>query len=248
MSGKARFAAIAAKVAASVCLVMALSATAHAGATKVFGSQWAWDNNFNNSNIGVSFGTGSTPSLTVTFDFTSFNLYGYPACIHGWHYGYNPANDNKYPAQIKNIGSDGCSFSYNWNASSLYGDFAYDMFLRSDSSKSSPELEVMIWATNNSWPIGGKVRSGTVNGQDLWMGYNGAAGYETFSFVPAGAGGGNALSKTGSGSYNASVGTYLNYLCSNYGSYVNTSWYLDVVEMGMEITEGNGSVTLKGSN
>jgi hypothetical protein len=106
----------------------------------------------------------------------------------------------------------------------------------------------MVWNKNNSYPIGGKVKSNTVNGQDLWMGYNSAAGYETFSFVPAGTGGGGAFPSSGSGSYNINVTSYLNYLDSNYSSYVNSNWYLDVVEGGQEITNGNGSTTCSMTN
>jgi len=224
----------------SASLVTAIAAPVNAGADKVYGTQFAWDNNFNNSNIGVSFGSGSSPNMTVNYNFSSFNLYGYPACIQGWHYGWNPANSTKYPKQIKNLGTDNAQFYYSWGGSNQYGDFAYDLFLRNDSSKSTPELEVMIWNKNNSWPIGTKVKSGTVNGQDLWMGYNSAAGYETFSFVPAGTGGGSAFASSGSGNYNINVTSYLNYLDSNYGSFVNSNWYLDVVEGGQEITNGNG--------
>jgi hypothetical protein len=229
-------------------LLVSLAPSAYAGADKVYGSMWAWDNNFNNSNIGVSFGGGGTPNMTVSYNFGTGNLYGYPACIRGWHYGFNPANDNKYPEKVGTIGSgDSASFSYSSSGKNMYGDFAYDLFLRSDTAKSSPELEIMIWGRNNSYPIGGKVRSNTVNGQDLWQGYNSAAGYETFSFVPAGTGGGAAWSSL-SGSENYNIGQYIQYLVKNYGSYVNNNWYLDVVEAGIEITGGNGSDYLTMSN
>jgi hypothetical protein len=224
---------------ATVAIIATVTTAANAGAYKVYGSQFAWDNNFNNSNIGVSFGSGSTPNMTVSYNFGTGNLYGYPACIQGWHYGWNPAGSTKYPKQIKYLGTDSAYFSWSSGGSNMHGDFAYDMFLRRDSSKSTPQTEVMIWGKNNSWPIGTKVRSNTVNGMDLWQGYNSAAGYEVFSFVPAGTGGGSAWSST-SGSLNINVTSFLNYLCSNYGSYINNSWYLDVVEGGIEITGGDG--------
>ena len=229
-------------------LVVMFASVAHAGASKVYGSEFAWDNNFNNSNIGVSFGTGSTANMTVSYNFGTGNLYGYPACIQGWHYGWNPANSTKYPKQIKNLGTDSAWFSWSSGGSNMYGDFAYDLFLRNDSAKSTPQLEVMIWGKNNSWPIGTKVRTNTVNGQDLWMGYNSAAGYEVFSFVPAGTGGGSAWGNGTSGSLNVNVTSYLTYLTSNYGSYINTNWYLDVVEGGIEITGGNGWDWIQMSN
>jgi hypothetical protein len=228
-------------------LVAGLASSATAGAEKNYGSMWAWDNNFGGSNIGVTFWSASYPDMTVSFNFNSFNLYGYPACIRGWHYGYNPTGDTKYPAQIKNLNGDSGWFDFSSQGSNMYGDMAYDLFLRSDSSRSNPELEVMIWGRNNSWPIGGKVASNTVNGNDLWMGYNSAAGYETFSFVPAGTGGGSAWTNI-SGSINPNLYSYLTYLTSHYGSYVNTNWYLDVVEAGQEITNGHGSTWMEAGN
>lgn len=234
-------------IVAAAGLLAGAMPNAHAGAYKVYGTHFAWDNNFNNSNIGVSFGSGSTANMTVSYNFSSFNLYGYPACIRGWHYGWNPAGDTKYPKQIKNLGTNNAYFSYSSGGSNMYGDFAYDLFLRSDSAKSTPQLEVMIWTKNNSWPIGTKQRSNTVNGQDLWYGYNSAAGYNVFTFCPAGTGGGSAWTST-SGSYNVNLTTYLNYLCSNYGGYVNTNWYLDVVEGGLEVTNGNGWAWVQMSN
>jgi hypothetical protein len=239
MKNSKTVAAVAGMLAVCAGLVGGLAPSAHAGADQVYGSMWAWDNNFNNSNIGVSFWSSSYPDMTVSYDFGSGSLYGYPACIRGWHYGWNPANDSKYPAQIKNLSGDTAWYDFSSAGSNMHGDEAYDLFLRNDSSKSSPELEVMIWGRNNSYPIGTKVKSNTVSGQDLWMGYNSSAGYETFSFVPAGTGGGAAWTSI-SGSIDPNLYTYLTYLCSNYGSYVNTSWYLDVVEAGIEITEGDG--------
>jgi len=240
-------AAVAGMLAVCAGLVGGLASSATAGADKVYGDEFAWDNNFNNSNIGVSFGSGSTANMTVSYDFGTGSLYGYPACIRGWHYGWNPANDNKYPAQIKNLGTDDADFEFSSGGTGMYGDFAYDLFLRSDSSKSTPELEVMIWGKNNSYPIGLKTKTNTVNGQDMWMGYNSAAGYETFSFVPAGTGGGSAWTSA-SGSVDVNIASYLTWLDSNYGSYVNSSWYLDVVEGGIEITGGDGWTWVEMSN
>lgn len=240
-------AAVAGMLAVCAGLVAGLASNATAGAEKNYGTNWGWDNNFNNSNITISFWSNSTPDFTVYFDFNSFNLYGYPAGIRGWHYGYNPTGDTKYPAQIKNLGTDNADFEWYSSGSNMYGDMAYDLFLRNDNSRSTPELEVMIWGKNNSYPIGTKVRSGTVNGDDLWMGYNSAAGYETFSFVPAGTGGGSAWT-VNSGSNNVNITSFLTYLDSNYGSYVNSNWYLDVVEAGQEITNGDGSTWIETSN
>jgi len=241
------FAIMASSLVVGTGLVLALSAPVHAGAYQVYGDEFAWDNNFNNSNIGVGFGSGSTANMTVWYDFGTGALYGYPACIRGWHYGWNPANDNKYPSPIYDQETDNATDSFSSGGTNMYGDFTYDCFLRSDNQKSTPELELMIWGYNNSYPIGTKVRSNTVNGQDLWMGYNSSAGYETFSFVPAGTGGGAAWTSV-SGSINVNIGSYLIYLCNNYSSYVNYDWNLDVVEGGLEVTGGDGWDWLEMSN
>jgi len=224
---------------------------AFAGADQVYGNQWAWDNNFNNSNISVSFGSGSTPNLTFWYDFSSYGLYGYPAAIHGYHYGWNPAGDHLFPKQISAIGSANCTFSYSSGysgsgSSNMAGDFAYDMFFRNDSSASTPELEVMIWGGNDSYPIGGQVATNVLSAGgytfDLWMGYNSAAGYETITFIPHGSAGQGTLPT--SGSVNVNLKTFFNYLASsgNTKSYFNNSMYLDVVECGLEITRGYGWV------
>jgi len=142
------------KLVASAVLAFALTPIAQAGPTQVFGSQWAWDNNFNNSTINATFGSGSTPSITVSYNFGSYNLYGYPACIRGWHYGYNPANDNLFPMQVSAATSVPCTFSYSSSGANMAGDFAYDMFLRWDNAKSTPQLEIMVWGGNDSYPIG----------------------------------------------------------------------------------------------
>ena len=73
---------------------------AHAGPYVVYGSEFAWVNNFNNSTINSTFSTNSVPGMTVSYDFSSYSLYGYPAIIRGWHYGFNPANDNLFPKQL----------------------------------------------------------------------------------------------------------------------------------------------------
>src|SRR5712671_4636744 len=73
---------------------------AHAGPYKVYGSEFAWVNNFNNSTINSSFSTNSVPGMTVSYNFSSYNLYGYPAIVRGWHYGWNPTGDTLFPRQI----------------------------------------------------------------------------------------------------------------------------------------------------
>ena len=221
-----------------------LASTAQAGPYQVYGSQYAWDNNFNNSAISATFGSGSTPNMTVSYNFSAYNLYGYPACIHGWHYGWNPANDNLFPMQLSAASSIPCSFSYSSGGTSMAGDFAYDMFLRWDNAKSTPQLEVMVWAGNDSWPIGAQTGTSvlTTGGYtfDLWEGLNSAAGYYVYTFIPHGTAGQGNLPT--SGSLNVDMKTFFNWLQANRSSsgYYNNSMYLDVVEAGLEITRGNG--------
>src|SRR5258708_34906173 len=70
---------------------------AHAGPYKVYGSEFAWVNNFNNSTINSTFSTNSVPGMTVSYNFSSYNLYAYPAIIRGWHDCWNPAGRNQFP-------------------------------------------------------------------------------------------------------------------------------------------------------
>jgi hypothetical protein len=243
-NSRSPFPTLAGKMATSFGLAALLTTAAHAGAYKTFGSQFAWDNNFNNSNIGVSFGTGSTPSLTVNYNFGSYSLYGYPACIRGWHYGWNPTGDTLFPRQLSATSHIPCSFSYSSGGSNMAGDFAYDMFLRWDNAKSTPQLEVMVWAGNDSWPIGTQTGTSVLSTGgytfDLWEGNNSAAGYYVYTFIPHGTAGQGSL-PTG-GSLNVDMKTFYNWLQSHRsssGRYSN-SMYLDVVEAGLEVTRGNG--------
>jgi len=232
------------KAAGSIGLVAILGTAAFAGAEQNYGAQWAWNNNFNNSNIGVSFGSGSTPNMTVNYNFGSYSLYGYPACIRGWHYGWNPTGDTLFPKQVSAISTANCTFNYSSGGTNMAGDFAYDMFLRWDNAKSSPQLEVMVWGGNDSWPIGTQTGTNvlTAGGKtfDLWEGNNSAAGYYVYTFIPHGTAGVGNLPT--SGSLNVNMKTFFNWLQTNRsssGRYSN-SMYLDVIEAGLEITRGNG--------
>jgi hypothetical protein len=237
-----------AKAVVCAALVLGPALTTHAGPYQVFGNQFAWDNNFNNSTINTTFGSGSTPSLTVSFNFGSYSLYGYPACVHGWHYGWNPANDTLFPKQLSATATIPCTFSYSSSGSSMAGDFAYDMFLRTDNATSTPQLEVMIWGGNDSWPIGTQTGTSVISAGgwtfDLWEGQNTAAGYYVYTFIPHGTAGVGNLPT--SGSVNADLKPFFNWLQSNKSGdgHYNNSMYLDVVEAGLEITRGNGSATM----
>ena len=226
--------------------LVAWSATSWAGDTKVFGSHFAFNNNFNNSAIGVSFGTGSTPEMSVSYNFSYGNLYGYPAICRGWHYGWNPANDYLFPMQLSAASSIPCTFNWNAGGSNMRGDFAYDMFLRWDNATGSnynPQLEVMVWGDNNSWPIGNLTASNVVTQGgitfDLWEGMNNDAGYYVFTFIPHNRWG-DSYSITQSGSLNVDMKAFFNWLQSNRSNTYNNSMYLHVVEAGLEITGGSG--------
>lgn len=219
------------------------SAQVQAGASKNYPPYFAWNNNFNNSNIVWSPSSGSYPQWTASFNFTDYNLYGYPASIRGWHYGWNPTGDTLFPRQISSLTTIPAAFSYASGGSNMAGDFAYDMFLRYDNAKSTPQLEVMIWAGNNSYPIGSPIATGvlTENGvtYDLWAGDNTAAGYYVYTFLPQRSSVPASL-PTG-GSANVDIMHFFNVLEGR--SYFSKAMYLDVVEAGCEITRGNGWVS-----
>jgi hypothetical protein len=228
----------------------ALAPSAHAGASQVYGTHFAWNNNFNNSAISASFGSGTTANMTVSYNFPSGNLYGYPACIRGWHYGWNPTGDTLFPKQLSSTATIPCSFSYSSGGSNMSGDFAYDMFLRWDSAKSSPQLEVMVWAGNNSWPIGTQTGTNVISAGgytfDIWEGMNSAAGYYVYTFIPHGTAGVGSLPT--SGSLNVDMKVFFNWLQANRsGSHFSSSMYLDVIEAGIEITGGNGWSWIQGN-
>jgi hypothetical protein len=48
-------------------------AAAYAGPYTVYGSQFAWVNNFSNSTINGNFSTNSMPAMTVWYDFSSYS-------------------------------------------------------------------------------------------------------------------------------------------------------------------------------
>lgn len=122
---------------AALCAAV-ISASAHAGDHKTYGAYYAWDNNFNNSAIAWSPSTGSYPQWSASFNFPGGSLYGYPASIRGWHYGWNPTGDTLFPRKISSVSTIPAAFSYASDGSNMAGDFAYDLFLRYDSQKSTP--------------------------------------------------------------------------------------------------------------
>ena len=241
-------------LAVSTALLAGLAPTAQAGAYKTFGACWAWNNNFNDPNNGISasFGTGSTPEMSVGFNFGSQNLYGYPAICRGWHYGWSPTGDNLFPAQVSQLSSIPCQFSYSSGGSGMQGDFAYDTFLRWDNAKSSPQCEVMVWAGHNSFPIGNCTGNNVIWNNniswDIWEGYNSAAGYYVYTFVPNGSVVWPVNSLPTSGSMNVDLKPFYQWLNDNRSGsgYYNNNMYLDVVEAGFEVVQGNGWAYING--
>jgi hypothetical protein len=241
-------------LAMGTALMAGLPSVAHAGNYQVYGSEWAVNNDYNASGqIGCSFGSGSSPSLTAWFNFSdSSKIWGYPACIRGYHYGQNPAGDTLFPFQVSSKSSIPCNFSYSAGAS-MKGDFAYDMFLRWDNSvtypNATPQCEIMVWAGGGSYPLGNCTATYAVYtaGQwfDLWEGYNSGAGYYVYTFIPNGTAG--AALPT-SGSLNVDMKVFFNWLQSNRSGsgYYNDSMYLDVIEAGYEIVKGNSWIWIQG--
>ena len=207
----------------------------------LFSPYFAWNNNFSREEIGWQPGTEDAPQWTANFNFMTNSLYGYPASIRGWHYGWNPANDNLFPKQLSDTTSIPCSFSYNCGGEDLHGDFAYDLFLRRDDRKSLPQLEVMVWAGNNSTPIGKPIATNIITADevafDLWAGTNAPAGYYVYSFVPHQK---TAVLPT-EGSLNVDMADFFRLLEGRPN--FSKDMYLDVVEAGFEIVRGKGWVT-----
>jgi hypothetical protein len=238
-------AALASKLAATIGLVALVVTSAHAQ-EKNFPAQhqWAWNNDFNGSHVNASFGNDAWPTESFSYNFSNSSLYAYPACCLGWHYGYNPQNDySQLPRQLSQMHGAPCNFSYSSYGSNMAGDFAYDMFLRFDNKTSSPQLEVMVWGGNNSYPIGTRTAQNVLSAGgitfDLWEGNNNAAGYYVYTFCPHNTGGGASL-PTG-GSVNVDQKVFFNWLANNRGgSHFNNSMYLDVIEAGLEVVRGNG--------
>ncbi|MCC4632967.1 GH12 family glycosyl hydrolase domain-containing protein [Xanthomonas dyei] len=241
--------------AAGLALVLvAAGASAATGETKVYGTQYAYNNNFNDNtnNIKATFGSGSTPSLTISYNLPSGQLYGYPAICRGWHYTMNPATDSYFPHQVSKVSSLSGTLAFTTNGSGQTGDFAYDLFFRKDTSKGDPQLEVMIWGANNSYPLGTLTASNAFTSggvtYDLWEGNNASAGYYVYTFIPHGsAGNSNAL--PAKGNLNVDVKAFLTRLQALRGGdgRYSSDLYLEVVEGGFEVTGGMGKVSLSGS-
>ncbi|WP_082862142.1 GH12 family glycosyl hydrolase domain-containing protein [Xanthomonas floridensis] len=242
------------RAAALALLLLAGGASAYTGETKVYGTHYAYNNNFNdgNNNIKATFGSGSTPSLTVSYNLPSGQLYGYPAICRGWHYTMNPATDSYFPHQVSRIGSLSGALTFTTKGSGQTGDFAYDLFFRKDASKGNPQLEVMIWGANNSYPLGSLTASNAITSggvtYDLWEGNNSAAGYYVYTFIPHGTAG-NSNPLPAKGALNADVKAFLTKLQALRGSdgRYSSDLYLQVVEGGFEVTGGMGTVSLSGS-
>ena len=233
-----------------------LLAPAAMAQTKVYGQYWAWPNIFYDSSaFNWGPGSGSNPQWWIGFNVPSGHLYAYPASIRGYHYGYNPAGDTLFPKQMSTISHIPAAFSYSSTQTSggttLRGDFTYDMFLRYDNGTSGtnkdPQLEVMVWGGNASYPISNSgqpiytdVYSADGWTWDLYFGQNTAAGYPVYSFVPHRTTVPTQLPS--SGHINVDLRAFYNVLLNKGVGYYTEGMYLDVVEAGCEITQGDGSV------
>ncbi|HEX5397762.1 MAG TPA: GDSL-type esterase/lipase family protein [Verrucomicrobiae bacterium] len=210
-------------------------------AVTLFPPYFAWNNNFSGEKIGWHPGTNDAPQWTASFDFSTNRLYGYPASVRGWHYGFNPTGDNLFPKKLSETTSVPRSFSYNSGGDDLHGDFAYDLFLRSDDRKARPQLEVMVWAGNNSRPLGSLVTNNIVVADgitfDLWAGMNAGAGYYVYTFAPHQ----KTAALPAEGSLNVDMMDFLRLLEGR--AHFSMDMYLDVVEAGFEVVRGHGWVT-----
>lgn len=234
-------------------VLSSLPIVSQAGDYRVYGNHYAWNNNFNDKQnvLTASFGSGNSASMTSYVNTTYQQLWGYPAICRGYHYGFNPAsNDYLFPRKISTIKSIPAYFRYSQTGSNMQGDFTYDIFLRNDTEKSTPQLEIMIWGDNNSYPIGLKKADNIdIDGKyyDLWEG-DSAGGYFTYSFVPHNDIGDNRNLQT-KGSLNIDIKLFLNWLQENRSSAkrYNNSMYIDVIEAGYEVVKGQGTVNLTAS-
>ena len=220
---------------------LVLPKPAHARVFHLFPPYYAFKNNWSGREIGWHPGTEDAPQWTASFDFATNSLYGYPASARGWHYGWNPTGDDLFPKKISDMSSLPCNFSYDCGGEDLHGDFAYDLFLRNDDKKSSPQLEVMIWGANNSTPIGKIISTNILEADgvafDLWAGTNSSAGYYVYSFAPH-----QKTDKlSGGGGLNVDLMLFFNLLKGR--EYFSADMYLDVVEAGFEIVRGKGWAT-----
>jgi len=235
-------------------LLVLLSTSTGFAQEKNFSPYWAWSNIFHDSFESFTFGTGSTPTWDALYDLPGGNLYAYPAAVRGYHYGYNPTGDKLFPKQLNSISHIPAAFSFYSYGTNMTGDFTYDMFLRWDdnvgSGTSNPELEVMVWGTNASYPISttgspiaySAVTTGGVT-YDLYEGYNSAAGYSTYSFLPHRTSVPSSI-PNGNGSINVDLMLFYTYLENMANSPLNKWIYLDNVEAGIEVTGGNGEALL----
>ncbi|HUZ08447.1 MAG TPA: GDSL-type esterase/lipase family protein [Candidatus Paceibacterota bacterium] len=207
----------------------------------LFPPYYAWDNNFSHAEIGWQPGTEDAPQWTASFNFATNGLYGYPASIRGWHYGWNPTGDDLFPKKLSDTTEIPCSFSYNSGGDNLHGDFAYDMFLRQDDLKAKPQLEVMVWAGNNSTPLGKLIATNITVADgisfDLWAGSNAPAGYYVYSFMPHE----RTAKLPAEGSLNVDMMDFFRLLDGRPN--FSMKMYLDVVEAGFEAVRGHGWVT-----
>jgi lysophospholipase L1-like esterase len=207
----------------------------------LYGPYYAWNNNFSRAEIGWQPGSEDAPQWTASFHFATNGLYGYPASVRGWHYGWNPTGDELFPKKLADLPALPCSFSYNSGGEDLRGDFAYDMFLRRDAQKAAPQLEVMVWAGNNSTPLGIPVATNIINlegvSYDLWGGTNAPAGYFVYTFVPHD----RTAVLPAEGTLEADLMDCFRKLQGR--DQFDMNLYLDVVEAGFEIVRGRGWVT-----
>lgn len=232
-----------------LCATLAISGQVQAGDYQIFGSHYAWNNNFGDTAYVISptymKQTRQGVSMGLDIRAPSAKLWGYPAICRGWHYTLDPTQDRLFPRQVSTLHTIPAFFSYYAVGKDMEGDFTYDLFFRHDSNHGDPQLEVMIWGKHNSWPIGQVTQKNIViDGlhYDLWEGMS-AAGYFTYSFVPSATVGAKPSNPI-SGNLNIDIKHYLDWLANNRGSQgrYSHSLYLNNIEAGYEVVNGYGKV------
>jgi len=160
---------------------------------------------------------------------TSSSPASYPSIFKGSHWG-NITNNSGMPKQVGSINTCSTSWSFTNPTSTAY-DVAYDVWLNKTNNMSykNPDgLEVMVWLgyAGPIQPVGSKVTTVTINGEnwDLW--YGSAGSWNVVSY--------KRTSTTTNGSQNLK-----NFIVdSTNRGYCQSSWYLVDIEAGTELWQG----------
>jgi len=158
------------------------------------------------------------------------------------------------PRRVSQLSSIPCQFSYSSGGSGIARViFAYDTFLRWDNAKCpAPQCEVMVWAGHNSFPIGNCTGNNVIWNNKHFMGHLGRIQLGRrllcLHVRPNGSVVWPVNSLPTSGSMNVDLKPFYQWLNDNRSGsgYYNNNMYLDVVEAGFEVVQGNGWAYING--